>query len=129
MIPLMIIVAQIITRKPRRTEKTFDLDCSFASALTGNTMISPIQMITPTAMTLVITCTLRMIVAIYSRNCEFSLVTERFHELSELTPLSGLQFLNSCIASTQLYTHLLSPAAYTDDRQSRIHRKMREKNF
>lgn len=63
-------VADIMSKKPSNTENTFDFADSLASALTGSTMISPIQTITPIAIILVIIWTLRISVAIMSRKSD-----------------------------------------------------------
>jgi len=93
--PLTMIVAAIITRKPMTTENTFDFALSFASALTGKTMIRPIQTITPMARTLVTICTRRITAAVIVLKSDPDFVTERSKFVTDFTPMLGLQFLNT----------------------------------
>ena len=55
-------VADSIARKPSRTDMSFVLVASFASAFAGNTIRSPIHIIIPTAMKNAISCALSTII-------------------------------------------------------------------
>lgn len=58
----MMIVAESMARNPSSTDISFDFVASFASALAGIIMRSPIHMIIPTAMKKAISCNLSTII-------------------------------------------------------------------
>ena len=70
-----IIVAESIARKPSNTDISFHFVASFASALAGNTIKSPIHTIIPTAMKKVIVCILLTIFCISNIKSDPEFVT------------------------------------------------------
>lgn len=58
---LMMIVADIIARKPSKTEMSFHFVASFASAFAGSTKMSPSHTMIPTAIKNAIICALSTI--------------------------------------------------------------------
>lgn len=95
MIPLTMMVAASMMRKPKSTESILDLADSFASALTGRTIINPIHTRTPIAMILVTICIRLTIVPVKIRKSDFDLLTSRFTLDFVCIPIDGTQFLNS----------------------------------
>lgn len=92
-------VADIMTRKPSNTDNIFDFADSFASALTGSTMIRPIHTMIPIATILVKIWTLFTIVAVILRKSDHDFFTSRLMSASDCMPVAGLQFLKSCLMS------------------------------
>jgi hypothetical protein len=96
-------VAEIIKRKPRTTEKTLDFADSFISALTGSTIIRPIQTIIPIAITLVTIWDLLIRVATIDRKSDHDSWMLRLISAFVCMPVSGKQFLKSlCIFPEKL---------------------------
>lgn len=116
-------VAEIMSKKPRSTENIFDFADSLASALTGRTMIRPIQTITPIAIILVIIWTLCMSVAIILRKSDPDSVALKFTSSSEIIPELGAQFLKSLILPLKLQS------AQHDDARRKRNMRMRQKIF
>lgn len=88
-----IMVADNMARKPSKTDTSFHFVASFASALAGSTIKSPIQTIIPTAIKKVIVCILLTIFCTSVIKSDPGSVTSRSGLDFACMTFSGLQFL------------------------------------